>query len=148
MINHITNFLNKDEISYFIGLYNDDTNPDYMDGRYYRFHSIDLIKKNIISDKFKHYGLERFRVQMLNETVNQFKINHIHISVPFSFVIFLNNDFEGGELIFNDDDIYTPTPGDMIFFTGDEPHRVNNCIGNRYTLVGFCNNNPHYNYIV
>jgi hypothetical protein len=30
----------------------------------------------------------------------------------------------------------------MIYFSGEEIHKVNNCIGNRYTLVGFMNNNP------
>jgi hypothetical protein len=30
----------------------------------------------------------------------------------------------------------------MIYFSGDELHRVNNCIGDRYTLIGFMFNNP------
>ena len=29
----------------------------------------------------------------------------------------------------------------MVYFTGDETHRVNNCVGDRYTLTGFMHNN-------
>jgi hypothetical protein len=28
----------------------------------------------------------------------------------------------------------------MVYFTGDEPHRVENTIGKRFTLVGFLHN--------
>jgi hypothetical protein len=45
------------------------------------------------------------------------------------------------EIIFGNKE-YKPKIGDMIYFTGDEFHRVNNCIGDRYTLIGFMLNNP------
>ena len=31
----------------------------------------------------------------------------------------------------------TPKTGTMVYFTKDEAHRVENCIGKRITLVGF-----------
>lgn len=77
---------------------------------------------------------------MVNETIKQIETFHGHVN-PWSFIIFLNEDFIGGEVIFGCKE-YKPKTGDMIYFSGDEQHKVNDCIGDRYTLVGFMHNNP------
>ena len=51
--------------------------------------------------------------------------------------IFLNDDFKGGELIF-DNITVRPQKGQLVYFTGDEVHNVNSVLeGDRYTLVSF-----------
>lgn len=77
---------------------------------------------------------------MTNETIDQVETPHGH-SNPWSFVIFLNDNFSRGEIIFGNK-VFYPTKGDMIYFSGNERHSVKNCVGNRYTLVGFMSNNP------
>lgn len=77
---------------------------------------------------------------MTNETIDQIEASHGH-SNPWSFVIFLNENFLGGEIVFGNR-LFLPKKGDMIYFSGNEKHSVKNCVGNRYTLVGFMSNNP------
>ena len=61
---------------------------------------------------------------------------HTHFD-PYSFVCFLNDNFEGGELIFNNI-TFQPKKNQMVYFTGDEKHLVKNVSnGYRYTLVCF-----------
>lgn len=90
--------------------------------------------------KFSNFIFKKFRVQMLNKSINQSITPHRHVN-PWSFVIFLNENFTGGEIIF-DSVQYKPKTGDMVYFSGEENHKVNNSIENRYTLVGFMHNNP------
>ena len=70
-------------------------------------------------------------------------LNSLYLSIftlPW-FIVFLNDNFTGGELIFDNNE-FTPKVGDMVYFSGEEYHRVNNCVGKRYTLIGFMMNNP------
>ena len=63
-------------------------------------------------------------------------VPHTH-TPPYSYVIFLNDNFEGGELIFENIRI-KPKKGQMVYFSREEKHYVDNVIcGNRYTLVSF-----------
>ena len=140
MIHYYSSFLTNEECNQLINLY-DTSNPNYWEDDIYRFYSIDLNKNKIGISKFDNFSFDRFRVQMVNENVNQVSNFHIHSRTPWSFVVFLNQNFKGGELVFKNN-TYSPKTGDMVYFSGDEPHRVNNCIGNRYTLVGFMKNNP------
>lgn len=54
-------------------------------------------------------------------------------------IIYLNDDFEGDELEFENEKIIIPKKGMMVYFA-DEKHKVYNCIGKRWCLVGFLNN--------
>ena len=51
---------------------------------------------------------------MLNETINQIELAHKHDN-PWSFIIFLNENFEGGEVIFEGVE-YKPKKGDVFNF--------------------------------
>ena len=138
MIKYINSFLTNDECEYFTTLF--DSNYSFNDDEVYKFYYINLMSKEIIIDKFKNFNFTKFRVQMVNETIDQINKPHGHLK-PWSFIVFLNEDFTGGEVVF-DDKVFVPKKGDMIYFTGDELHSVNNCVGNRYTLIGFMTNNP------
>ena len=145
MIKYYSSFLNNQECQELIELYNN-SDYDYWEDTLYTFYSINLKKMNITLPKFNNFDFHKFRVQMVDESINQVKNFHTH-RVPFSFIVFLNEDFDGGDLIFSDKDrnlkvSYSPKIGDMVYFTGDEPHMVTNCNGKRYTLVGFVKNNP------
>ena len=141
MITHIPSFLNNKEVEYYINLYH--TLPRVSrkhDGRY-RFTYVGVLKYK--TDVFEEFGVHQLRVQMVDDKINQIKKFHKH-ATPFTFVIFLNDNFEGGELVFQDKEI-KPTKGDLVMFTGGTDHTVNNCIGERYTLVGFNYTNPYLN---
>lgn len=139
MIVYYENFLDSEECEYFVNLYNQE-NDQYCDDDIYKFYFINLIDRELLTKKFSSFIFKKFRVQMLNESINQSTVSHRHVN-PWSFIIFLNENFNGGEVVF-DKKIYNPKTGDMIYFSGEENHKVNNCIGNRYTLVGFMHNNP------
>lgn len=139
MVKYISNFLNKKEINYFMDIFNNEK-VDYFGDDVYKFYYINLMNKKLEVNKFSKFIFKKFRVQMINETINQIETYHTHIN-PWSFIIFLNEDFIGGEVFF-DGVKYKPKKGDMIYFSGKERHKVNNCIGNRYTLIGFMLNNP------
>ena len=61
----------------------------------------------------------------------------------FSFVIPLNNDFEGGgTMIVNENKIIKPDVGNIFLFCGQNKHSgVDVVKGTRYVLVGFINHN-------
>jgi len=59
--------------------------------------------------------------------------------VKWASVIYLNDDYEGGELEYINLDIrYKPTAGALICHQGDDPkykHRVKHIVGERYNLI-------------
>lgn len=131
--------MNTEEIQYFIEIFHNER-AKYNSDEIYKFYYVNLINRELEILKFSDFNFKKFRVQMLNETIKQIELPHGHLN-PWSFIIFLNENFIGGEICFKKN-IFTPKKGDMIYFSGNELHNVNNCIGDRYTLVGFMLNNP------
>ena len=63
-------------------------------------------------------------------------------NIIFSFIIYLNSNFDGGEIYFPYQDFtYTPAAGDLVLFPSggkEYPHQVNQIEnGNRYTIAGW-----------
>jgi hypothetical protein len=139
MITHYPNFLNQDECNYLINLFKNGNSTYYID-KVLNFYHVDILGMDLGTDKFSKFVFKKLWIQMYDESINQFTTFHRHYN-PWSFVAFLNQNFSGGELVFSDME-YKPNTGDMIYFSPDEYHKVNNCIGIRYTLVGFMYNNP------
>jgi hypothetical protein len=139
MIKSIPSFLDHNQIEYFLSLFKDSTCNLHEDN-VYKFYYVDLIQKKMPFETFKNFHFKKFRIQMVDETIMQIETTHRHVN-PWSFIIFLNDNFIGGEVVF-DNVLYKPKTSDMIYFSGEEQHKVNDCIGKRYTLVGFMNNNP------
>ena len=139
MLVEYSNFLTPEESNYFISLF-DKNLQEHQDDDIYKYYYKNLMSVDLQTNKFTNFDFKKVRVQLLDESIKQIEKPHGHVN-PWSFVIFLNTEFEGGELIFNNK-VYSPEIGKMLYFTGDEIHRVNNCIGDRYTLVGFMHNNP------
>ena len=139
MIRYIKSFLNESDIDYLKSLIYESELKFHTD-KVYKFYYLDIINKDLNINNFNDFSFKKFRIQMVNETINQVQEYHGHVN-PWSFIVFLNEDFVGGEVVF-ENKIFKPKKGDMIYFSGEELHKVNNCIGNRYTLVGFMENNP------
>lgn len=59
--------------------------------------------------------------------------------IKYGVVLYLNEDFEGGELIYPKLDLeIKPKKGMLVYHLGSEKHRVSKVIsGNRYTLTSF-----------
>ena len=139
MLKEYKNFLTEEECDSFISLYDDDKRL-HQDDNIYKFYHTDLRDKVLPTDKLDEFIFSKFRVQMVDITIQQIEQPHGH-SVPWSIVVFLNSNFIGGEIIFGNLE-FKPVKGTMLYFTGDQRHKVNNCFGKRYTLVGFLQNNP------
>ena len=109
----------------------------------------------LISEKFKspHKVKSYFFSCMMDGAVNEMHMdNHhkdedgnIHIRKKYisnkSGLLYLNDDYQGGELVFPDQGLtIKPEAGSLIFFEGDykKPHGVNKVtLGPRYNLVTF-----------
>jgi predicted 2-oxoglutarate/Fe(II)-dependent dioxygenase YbiX len=67
----------------------------------------------------------------------------------FASIIYLNNDYEGGNIYFPKSNNFTPqiTPGDLVIFPGtlDYLHGVTKITsGTRYTIAGFFTHDPKH----
>jgi len=84
------------------------------------------------------YNPELLRIHKIDSNLNTPEVPHFD-TTPFSFIIFLNDGYVGGELNFKRITI-TPTKYTIVYFTKDESHYIKKVTeGIRYTLVGFLN---------
>lgn len=153
MITSIKNFLTPSQCEYFMKLYEDNLNDSFLiKDKFYSFFAINLIKLNIpfedIEPRLKgSYYEDRLRVQSIPTNFEVNENYHIHINYS-SFSIFLNDDYEGGELEFENGDIYKPEQGLLVKFHQNDAHRVNAVTsGNRLTLVGLLDSDNTNNII-
>ena len=138
------NFLNDQEIEYVLSLWKKDliqkhrpNGPIYFDGIYLKERGLDLklLKDNLFDvNKFTSVRLQRY-----NENIEQVNLFHGHKDI-YNYVIFLNENFQGGELEFETGVIVKPTKGTLVYFNNNERHKVHNCIGDKFSLV-FAGNN-------
>ena len=86
----------------------------------------------------QNYKPEILRIHKIDSNVNTPEVPHFD-STPFSFIIFINDDYTGGELNFKNISI-SPSKYSIVYFTKDESHHIKKVDkGVRYTLVGFLN---------
>jgi len=82
-------------------------------------------------------GIEEFTAYGANNEV----IKKIGFEPDYSAILYLNNEYSGGEIEFPEYDLkFKPEPGTLIFFRGDEKaeHLVNEVIsGERINLITF-----------
>lgn len=97
-----------------------------------------------ISKKLDLKDSKTIRIQLIDDNLLVNDYMHKH-SIVWSYVLFLNEEFGGGELIFENIQI-KPKKNQLIVFSGDLPHKVNKVVGNRYTLVSFSNVKTKINY--
>ena len=147
MILYTPNFLDNLECNFFIDCFEEYKEKQFsVKDEVYSFRGINVINCGIdyskVVPKVKgSYLKNRLRVQLIKEEDEVNSNFHGH-SNQDNFVIFLNDNFIGGELEFSTGEIFTPKRGDMIRFENFDTHRVNPVTkGKRYTLVGLLDNN-------
>ena len=138
MIVYQDNFLTKEEVNYLLGLWNDSIS--YFAEPVISFYAIELKNRNtdldltsIHNNAFQRNLVHKIRLQKYNETFTQIKEFHGHENTH-NYIMFLNEDFEGGELEFKNGLIIKPKTGSLVYFNNNEIHRVHDCIGDRYVF--------------
>jgi hypothetical protein len=102
------------------------------------------IKKHKLDISFLHHGtfhngnFEKIRIQYYHESLGNVKEHHGHENVH-NYVIFLNDDFTGGELQFENGITIKPSTGSLVYFNNNERHRVLPHIGSRYVFTALGN---------
>jgi predicted 2-oxoglutarate/Fe(II)-dependent dioxygenase YbiX len=150
MIEIYQNYVSQIEINEILEFFNKNIKDvkTHIDS-VYRFNGISLLDNiNNISflKKLNYTNYDRIRIQHVDKNVDMITNPHKHHHA-YSFVVFLNDEYEGGELIF-DNVTFKPKVGQLICFSGNEPHYVKNVTnGDRYTLVSFFNDKINFNKI-
>ncbi len=109
----------------------------------YKFNYVDILENYNDFSFFKKIELPTtpryVRIQCINNTIDMNLDPHIH-RWTWTVIIFLNDDFEGGELVLDNMTI-KPKRNQMFIVPGTTPHYVKNVIsGDRYSLVLFLDN--------
>jgi hypothetical protein len=103
---------------------------------------ITLTVKNILESKINVNigGVDNAEIQCW--PVDSYSIPHIHDSqgrepTDFNSLLYLNDDFEGGEFFTENGIMIKPIPGRLTFFDGSKiKHGLNKVLNtNRYTLI-------------
>jgi Rps23 Pro-64 3,4-dihydroxylase Tpa1-like proline 4-hydroxylase len=106
--------------------------------------------KSIIENIQRQFGLPENKIKV-NEVLYQVMRNgdylgcHVDVqhdgAIGRSALLYLNNDYKGGEIVFYDEDggltAYKPEPGTLIYFKGDQDHAhsVNKVTGGERTNI-------------
>ena len=144
MITIIQNIISNSEIDELLKYYSDNidrsiTYDDPHSAKVYKFKGLSILEnKDDFSfiRKLRYHNYDRLRIQEVDNTIDMLIKPHAH-TPPYSYIVFLNDDFVGGELILDNITI-KPKKGQMVYFDNNEWHYVNNVTeGHRYTLVGF-----------
>ena len=86
--------------------------------------TIDFVTKNYVIKKYsngQHINTHKDRDH-----------DHENNTYDWTALIYLNDDYEGGSVLFNNLDLeITPSAGSILFFSTDEPHTAKRVIGNK-----------------
>lgn len=146
MIEIYTDFLNDFESNEFIEYYKtglENKLEKQTKVGPYKFNYVDVLENYNEFSFFKKIELTTtpryMRVQCVNNTIDMNLEPHIH-RWHWTFIVFLNDNFEGGELVLDNITI-KPKKNQMVIVPGSIPHYVKNVIsGDRYSLVSFLDN--------
>jgi trehalose utilization protein len=144
MITEIKNFLTKEESEWYIDWYKENTNQIFRETNQFvtNYEGIE-VDRNIPSfplfKKISPKVMDFLRIQKTDKNVIPNEIPHTH-PTPYNFVIFLNEGFEGGNLVFETGEVFKPKVGTMIFFEGGDGHYPTPVIeGERWVIACFLN---------
>ena len=140
MVQIYHNYLSKDDCDWIISYYNNNKNDIFRETNEYvtNYEGIEIGDDTnfILNKKFDMKLVEYLRIQKTDINVIPNLVPHTH-QTPFNFVIFLNENFNGGDL-FIDNKYIRPKMGTMIYFTGDEEHYPTPVSkGERYVIACF-----------
>ena len=151
MILYDNDFLYSEDIQYIMNLTNNLSLSKVTADNLY-FYGLDILNSEfdlspIKNNIFKKGNFTAARFQKYDESINQITQYHGHFDIH-NYLIFLNDDYEGGELEFECGLLIKPKKGSIVYFNNNERHRVRNCIGDRYTLVLSGNIKMEYEYSI
>ena len=137
------NFLSKEECNKYIDIFNNEKNKvkQYRDTFTLTINDIDLLNKL----KYE-FNIDKLLTPDLLQIVmwpkNSFMNSHYDSTAKgkdlLAFIIYLNEDYSGGETIIDKKKIEPKTGRVVIFSNGRLEHSVNKIKkGNRYTLIGW-----------
>lgn len=137
------NFITPSESNDFINFIdNNSDNVTHFNENYW-YNGIN-IKNNIDTFSFfKRINIESYsphllRIHKIDRYNSTPEVAH-YDDTPFSFIIFLNDNFIGGEINFKGI-VVKPISNSIVYFTKDAIHSIKKVQeGTRYTLVGFLN---------
>lgn len=136
LFNNFTSDIESDELIMF---YSSNIEETYLNqDTIYSFKAkdIDNYSDFLISNKFKLHKPPVLRVQAIDNTVKVNSNTHTH-TTNWNYILFLNDDFDGGELIIENITV-KPLKNQLVMFSGNAPHKVLPVTnGIRYTLVVF-----------
>lgn len=168
MIIHLKNKISDDEIKRLYKIwFSKQDEIGHTDHLRYRVSAIEIQKYLNELNLTYSFPLSYYRnclLQTIDETYNgsmRKREFHKHIN-EWTYVLYLNDNYKGGEIYFQDGTIIKPEKGDVVIFSGEEGHAINtpydfteeyyydgnskHKIDKRFTIVGFCNTdiiNPH-----
>jgi predicted 2-oxoglutarate/Fe(II)-dependent dioxygenase YbiX len=68
-------------------------------------------------------------------TLQNFHVDDYSKSIILSSIIYLNDDFRGGETIFQDGTVVSPVPGKVVFFDGNKIIHGVNIVNTGYRIT-------------
>lgn len=142
MIKTYRNFITDKECDELISFFqsNRELILPILNDNLYHYNGISILNRvkefSFTKRVLKYDNVSTLRIQHVDNKINVVEKPHGHL-LPYSFVVFLNDDFKGGELIFDNITI-KPRKKQLVYFTGDETHNIDKVLdGDRYTLVAF-----------
>jgi hypothetical protein len=139
MICRYDDFLNKKECDNLIDVFN---NNIKLTKTYKTTRTLDIIHPDLLEDltnKLKFYDFKNIdKMQIVLWEKNMEMPYHYDTGDVLSFIVYLNNNYRGGETIIDDIKI-TPKTGRLVLFSnGFYLHKVNKIKNKkRYTLIGW-----------
>lgn len=136
MISIVSNFIDYNEINYILSHWV--KNPKLFCNNAIRFHFVDFLENKIDltpinSGSFAKVRFDKIWLQKQDENVDQIDIFHGHKNIH-NYILYLNDNFDGGKLIFDNGVEFSPKAGTLVYFNNNEKHKVTKCVGDRYTL--------------
>jgi hypothetical protein len=141
MIEIYNNFISDNECNELLEYYDDNIEKERSTvNNVYSFKSVDIQNYNqlLLSKKLKINNPKVLRIQKIDNTFETTPNTHRH-NILWTYLIFLSDNFEGGNLIIENMNI-VPRKNQLIVFSGHLNHKVENVLsGERYTFICFDN---------
>jgi hypothetical protein len=144
MITEIQNFLTADECEWYVNWYKVNENTIFRETNEFvtNYEGIEVDRDNPNFPLFKKISakvMDYLRIQRMDSGVIPNPNPHTH-KTPYNFVLFLNEGFEGGNLVFETGEVFEPKVGTMIFFEGEDGHYPTPVTkGERWVIACFLN---------
>ena len=148
MIQVLDNFINEEEINYILSNW-DEENKKYCEGAI-RFYFTDFLENKIDlsyinQGSFSTVKFDKVWLQRYDQEIDQITDFHGHRNIH-NYVLYLNDGYSGGKIEFQNGVSLKPKKGMLVYFNNNELHRVKKCVGARFTLSLWGDDEVHLKY--